>query len=73
MGKDDFKMTLKDLQSKGYVLPGIDPKGEAKIPAMPAMVECPACGERTPIFVQVRNLTFAVSYPIRKEHARGGR
>lgn len=72
MDKFNIPHTLKDLQKKGFVIPGIDSKGKATIPKMPAMCECPTCGERIPIFVQVRNLTFAVSYPIRKELARGG-
>lgn len=67
MGKTDIPRTLRDLQKKGFVIPGIDKKGKATIPAMPAKVECPTCGERIPIFVQIQNLTFAVSYPIRKE------
>lgn len=69
MGKDDLKMTLKDLQKKGFVVPGIGRDGKAAIPAMPAMCTCPTCGEKIPIFVQVQNLTFAVSYPIPKELA----
>jgi len=67
MAKSDIPRTLRDLQKKGYTIPGIDMKAGAKLPVMPAMCECPTCGERIPIIVQVRNLTFAVSYPIRKE------
>lgn len=67
MARDSLPRTLKDLQKKGFVVPGLDGKGKATIPAMPATVECPGCGERIPIFVQVQNLTFAVSYPVKKE------
>lgn len=67
MDRTVIPKTLADLRKKGFVVPGIDGKGKATIPAMPAMCECPTCGERIPIFVQVQNLTFAVSYPIRKE------
>jgi len=69
MSKSNIPRTLKDLAKKGYVVPGIDGKGKATIPKMPAMVECPTCGEKIPIFVQVSNLTFAVSYPVKKELA----
>lgn len=67
MAKVDIPKVLKDLQKKGYTIPGMDGKGKATIPKMPALVTCPTCGEPIPVFVQVRNLTFAVSYPIKKE------
>ena len=70
MAKSDLPRTLRDLQKKGFVVPGLDGKGKATIPAMPAMCECPTCGERIPIFVQVQNLTFAVSYPMKKEDVK---
>lgn len=73
MEKVDIPRVLKDLQKKGFVVPGLDKKGKAVIPKMPAMVKCPTCGEPIPVFVQVQNLTFAVSYPIKKELVRGGR
>ena len=72
MAKSDIPRTLADLRKKGYVLPGLDGKGKAKIPRIPALVECPTCGEKIPVFVQVRNLTFAVTYPLRKELTKGG-
>ncbi|MBA7571551.1 hypothetical protein ES708_13316 [subsurface metagenome] len=67
MSKSDIPKTLRDLRKKGFEVPGLDKKGMATIPAMPAMVRCPTCDEKIPIFVQVQNLTFAVSYPKRKE------
>jgi len=73
MEKVDIPRVLKDLQKKGYVVPGMGRDGKATIPAMPAMVTCPTCGEPIPVFVQVQNLTFAVSYPVKKENVRGGR
>lgn len=68
MGNNGLPRTLRDLQKKGYVVPGLDAKGMATIPAMPAMCTCPECGEKIPIFVQVKNLTFAVSFPVKKEN-----
>lgn len=73
MDKSDYPRVLKDIQKKGYVMPGLDGGGKATIPMMPAVVECPHCGERVPISVQVRNLTFAVTYPVRKENLGGNR